>query len=210
MVVLPEPVGPVTDDDAVGLGHHGAEGPQVVLAHAEFLEVETDLGTVQHTKHDALAEHRRQHAHAQVDRVAGDDQLDAAVLRHASLGDVEIGHDLDSGADGVGDVPRRRHHLVQHAVDAVAHLELVLEGLEVDVAGLVLDRLQQHKVEQLLDRVGVGDLAEFVEVDTVAAAFELRQPFVPLDLLEDFCNGRTFLFGIVSLQGAVRAGRWGR
>ena len=40
-------------------------------------------------------------------------QADAAVLRHAALGDVEVGHDLDARGDGEGQVPRRRHHLVQ-------------------------------------------------------------------------------------------------
>jgi hypothetical protein len=64
---------------------------------------------------------------------------------------------------------RRRHHLVQHAVDAVAHLELVLERLEVDVRGLVLDRLQQHEVDQLADRVGVGGVLERSQVDRLAA-----------------------------------------
>ena len=55
-------------------------------------------------------------------------------------------------ADGRRDVLGRRHHLVQHAVDAVAHLELVLERLEVDVRGLVLDRLQEHQVDAACGR----------------------------------------------------------
>ena len=66
-------------------------------------------------------------------------QPDAAVLRQAPLGDVEVGHDLDARGDGEGQVPRRRHHLVEHAVGADADLELVLERLEVQVAGVVLD-----------------------------------------------------------------------
>ena len=101
------------------------------------------MRAVEHADDDALAEHRRQHADAQVDRVAADVQLDAAVLRQPALGDVEVRHDLDAAGMAGGQVARRRHHLVEHAVAAVAHLVLVLERLEVDVRGLVLDRQQQ-------------------------------------------------------------------
>jgi hypothetical protein len=61
-------------------------------------------------------------------------QLDAAVLRQAALGDVEVGHDLDARGDRVLQLERRLHHLVEHAVDAVADAELLLVGLDVDVA----------------------------------------------------------------------------
>ena len=53
------------------------------------------------------------HADAQIDRVAADGQTDAAVLRQAALGDVQIGHDLDARRDGERQVARRRNHLVQ-------------------------------------------------------------------------------------------------
>ena len=97
MVVLPEPVGPGDEDDAVGLVDELAERRRASsVAHAELVEVEADVAAVEHAHDDALAEHRRQHADAQVDRVAADVQLDAAVLRQAALGDVEVGHDLDA------------------------------------------------------------------------------------------------------------------
>ena len=53
------------------------------------------------------------HADAQIDGVPAHGQPDAAVLRQAALGDVQVGHDLDPRGDGEGQVPRRRHHLVQ-------------------------------------------------------------------------------------------------
>ena len=77
---------------------------------------------------------------------------DAAVLRQAPLGDVQIGHDLHPRRDGEGQVPRRRHHFVQHAVGADADFELVLERLEVQVAGVLANRQQQHHVQQLPHR----------------------------------------------------------
>ena len=79
-------------------------------------------------------------------------QADAAVLRQALLGDVELRHDLDARDD------QRRHgalglqHLAQHAVDAEADDEPVLERLDVDVGGVFLHRLREHGVDQADDR----------------------------------------------------------
>ena len=47
-------------------------------------------------------------------------------------------------------------HLVEGAVHAVADLELGLEGLEVNVAGAVLDGLEQDQVDEADDRGLVG------------------------------------------------------
>ena len=173
------------DHDAVGLVDELAERAQVVLAQAQLVQVEADVAAVEHAHDDALAEHRRQHADAEVDRLVVDVQLDAAVLRHAALGDVQVGHDLDARADGGGDVRRRRHHLVEDAVDAVAHLELVLERLEVDVRGLVLDRLQEHEVDQLADGVGVGGALDRVQVERLAAVGQVLEGGVVLQVVED-------------------------
>ena len=40
----------------------------------------------------------------------------------------------------------------QHAVDAVAHAKAFLHGLNVDVRGPPLNRLQNHRVHELDDR----------------------------------------------------------
>ena len=84
------------DDDAVGLVDQLADGAQVVVAHADLVQIELHVGSIEHAHDDAFAEHGRQHGDAQVDRLVVDVQLDAAVLRHAALGDVEIRHDLDA------------------------------------------------------------------------------------------------------------------
>ena len=79
-------------------------------------------------------------------------QADAAVLGQALLGDIELGHDLDARDD------QRRHgalglqHLAQHAVDAEAHDQAVLERLDMDVRGVFLHRLGEHRVDEPDDR----------------------------------------------------------
>ena len=157
--------GPRHQDDAVGPVDHLTEPPQHVGRHAELLEIERDHATVEHPHHHALAEKRRQHAHAEVDRMAAHRQLDPAVLRKTPLGDVEIRHHLDPSGDRKGEMLRRRHHLLQHAVGLQPDPELMLERLEVDVAGAVADRHQEHHVEELADRRALGQRLNAREVD---------------------------------------------
>ena len=98
-------------------------------------------------------------------------QADAAVLGHAPLGNVEIGHDLDARRDGKGQMPRRRHHLEEHAVGPETNLELALERFEVQVAGMVLDGHEQHHVEQFADRGAVSH--DFLGVELIDIAAQL-------------------------------------
>ena len=90
MVVLPEPVGPVTSTMPLGWRISSRNMASVVGVHADRVQVEHDHRAVEDPHDDALAEHRRQHAHAEVDRVAADGEPDAAVLRQPPLGDVEV------------------------------------------------------------------------------------------------------------------------
>ncbi len=176
-----------------------AELSQERRFHADLVEVERHHATVEHADDDALAEHGGQDADAQVHLMTADVQLDAPVLRQTALGDVEIGHDLDAAGDSHRQVARGRHHLVEHAVAAIAHLVLVLERLEVDVAGLVLDRQQEHHVDELADGSGVLDLHQAVQVDGrfVFALAQLRMGFELLNEVED----RLFLAGIIPGDG---------
>src|SRR5205823_11990395 len=113
---------------------------------------------------DLLAVHRRQGGHAEVDGLAADHTRHASVLRNAALGDVEVGHDLQAGDQPRLDVLRRPHHLVEHAVDAVADPDVDLGGLDVDVGGPVGNRLADQEVDELDDRRVLGDLLDPGEV----------------------------------------------
>ena len=87
-------------------------------------------------------------------------QADAAVLRHAPLGDVEVAHDLHA-ADRAGDHPLGdRRRLLEHAVDAEAHAQLLAVGRQVHVRGADLDRLGDDLVDELDDRRLVAALAQ--------------------------------------------------
>ena len=104
---------------------------------------------------------------------------------------------LMRAADGGGDVRGRRHHFVQHAVDAIAHLEFILERLEVNVGCLVLDGLQQHEVDQLADGIAVGGVFDGFQVDRFAAIFQILQRVVFGQFAEDVADA--FGGGVVML-----------
>ncbi len=140
------------EQDAVRLVDQLVDVPLRGRIHAQRVEVEPARLLVEQAQHDALAVPGRNGRHAHVDRATGDAERDAAVLRQALLGDVETRHDLDARDD------QRRHralglqHLAQHAVDAEADHEPVLERLDVDVRAVFLDRLGQERVDQPDDR----------------------------------------------------------
>ena len=156
-MVLPLPVGPVTRMMPFGRVISRSMARELLLAEADALEVEHLLGARQQAHHHPLAVgdgHRRE-AHVVV--AAGDLEADAAVLGQALLGDVEPAHDLDARDDARLERARQRlDRLVEHVVDAEAHADLALEGLEVDVAGALLDGVLQQRVHQLDDRRVVG------------------------------------------------------
>jgi rRNA processing protein Gar1 len=146
VVVLPEPVGPVTSRMPFG---------DMVLGdgvHAERVEVESPGLLVEQAQHDAFAVSRGNGRDADVHRAAGDTQRDATVLRQALFRDIEPRHDLDAGDDQRRDCALGLQHLSQHAVDAEADHQPVLERLDVDVRRVLLHRLRQQRVDQADDR----------------------------------------------------------
>ena len=63
---------------------------------------------------------------------------------------------------------------LEHAVDAVAHLQAVLERLDVDVRSTQLDRALDDQVDQADDRRFRCQVAQVLDVLQVAAALAFR------------------------------------
>ena len=122
----------------------------------------------QQTHHDRLAVQHRNDRDADVHLGVVDADLDAAVLRQALLGDVQVAENLDARNDGrLKALDLRRHrHVLQHAVNAVADAEFVLERFEVNVRGAQLDGVAQHLVDEADDR---GVFRRAVEVGVLVA-----------------------------------------
>ena len=122
--------------------------------------------------------------------------LDAAVLRQAALGDVELGHQLQARDDGGLQFARRRFLVEEHAIHAEADAEFLLERLDVDVAGALLDGVGDHGVDQADDRRFAGHVAQVFEIGVGLAVvaigaqrFALGFAVVLVDGVEDFLLG---------------------
>ena len=168
----------------------------------ELAELLADRLLVEDADDGVFAVHARHDRHAEVDGLARHLQLEAAVLRHALLGDVELGHDLDARDDRrmelFGDRPHRR---LQHAVDAVLHVHRVVAGLDVDVARAPLNGREDGRIHQLDDRADVARqtldgqvlvevVVVFEQLDLEAFGRFLEHPLRALALLEDRLDGR--------------------
>ncbi len=133
-------------------------------AHAQLGKIELAGLLVEQAQHHAFAAPGRNRRHAHVDRAAGHAQADAAILRQAPLGDVELGHDLDAADHRARDRLLRTEHFTQHAVDAETHHEAILVWLDVDVGRAFLDRLGEQRVDEADDRrivVGFEQILRF-------------------------------------------------
>jgi hypothetical protein len=127
--------------------------------------------------------------------VAGDAHGDAPVLGHALLGDIQARHDLQARHEQRAEHALRRQDLGQHAVDAVADAELVLEGLDVDIRGLLAHRLRQDRVDQADDRRIV------LRVHEVAGIGDLLREARQIDVRADV-RGHLLRLAVVALVGA--------
>src|SRR5262249_135125 len=78
----------------------------------------------------------------------------------AGGGGVESRHDLDARGPRGLQPPRRGLLVVEQAVDAVADAQGVVEGLDVDVRRLVLDRLLDEEVDEAHHRGLEGEVAQ--------------------------------------------------
>ena len=152
VVVLPEPVGPVTSTMPCGWR----------TSRSKDLSTSPLMPRPSSVNFDSLLSSSRSTARSPCALASVDTRTsmarpptrkrDAAVLRQALFGDVELGHDLQPADQRRMQRAVGLHHLAQAAVDAEAHRAAALVGLDVDVAGAVLHRLRQQRVEHADDR----------------------------------------------------------
>ena len=141
--------------DALEVGQHVRLEPNILHVHQQGLPVEQ-------AQHQLLPVDHRQGGHPHIHDAPVHGELEAPVLGQPPLRDVHGGQDLDAGdhpgIEGLG----RRGHLLQHAVHAQAHRDLLFVRLEMDVAGPVAHRLQQQQVHEPHHRRIVGQQAQLV------------------------------------------------
>ena len=163
MVVLPSPVGPGHQQDAVGPREQRVEALQRVGFETHLLEAEAHARTIQHPHHDAFAVDGGHGRNAQVQFAALDPDLDAAVLRQAPLRNVEVRQQLDARADRSAVLGRHDLRRMNDAIDAVAHMKTVVERLEVNVGSAKLDHPPDDGVDQPDHRRLAGEIFQVLD-----------------------------------------------
>ncbi len=170
MVDLPLPVGPGDQKNSVRQRRVILHAVEHVLVEAEAFQIVEIAGrAVQQTHHDAFAVKRGQRGNAEVDFAAQRFDLDAAVLRQAALGDIQLRHQLHARNDGGFHLARRRILTDQHAVDAIADAKIFFERLNVNIAGALFDRQADHGVDHANDGRFAGHVAQMFQIFGIAA-----------------------------------------
>ena len=171
-------------DDAVGLRNQIANFALGDGGEAEQGKIEAVAR--EKPQADALAADGGNGGDADVDGLAFHFEIDAAVLRHAALGDVEIGHDLDAGEHArLKHLDLRRHgNFVKHAVDAIPDAQIVLERLDVNVRRAFVE----GRAHDLIDKADHGRLGILL-VEDVDFLLQVERRVVDIAAFQDGVEG---------------------
>jgi hypothetical protein len=198
VVVLPEPVGPVTRMMPLARGHL-LPARLVVARKTERAQIADQHLGVENPHHQLFAEGGRQRGQAQLDLLPGRrPRLDPAILRAALLDHVHAPEQLDAAGHGVHHRHRNLIHLMQHAVDAKTHDAQIAARLDVDVRGPLVEGVLPQPVDDMDDVLVVG-----VELAVALAEFdqllEARQAGVHLAP-----SAAAFLTDLARLKNSTR------
>ena len=178
VVVLPEPVGPVTRTMPCGRLMKSLKVRHLLGIEAEAREVLHDHLRVEDPHHQLLAEGDRQGRDAQLDLAAAAHRLHPAVLGPSLLGDVEARHRLHPVDDRLVHQLGHRLDVVQHAVDAEADQADVALGFQVHVAGAGVVGVLEHELDGVDDvLIALLDLGFVLEANQLLEIAEVdRRP----------------------------------
>ena len=167
--------------DAVGLGQQGVEALQRIRLKTHLVEIQAHTGAVQNPHHHAFAMHSGHGGDTQVELPPLHTHLDAAVLRQAALGNIQVRQQLDPRIDR--GTQARRHDLgvVNDTVHAVAHMQAIVKRLQVDVRGTHVNHAADDGVDQTDHRCFAGQILEvFDKIARVTASIEIVGPLIDL------------------------------
>ena len=172
--------------------HHAGRAPndavetlQDMLRHPQRVE-RHQVGTlVQQAHHDSFAVLHRQGGHANVEGRVRNLYREATILWQALLGNIEAAHQLQPGDQRAADAASLDDLLLQYAVNTLSHAQGFLVGFDMDIGGLDLYGIAEHRAQQFQNRrffrVVVG--RQLLEIDPVLAEFFFNLGRQGLDLV---------------------------
>lgn len=90
-------------------------------------------------------------------------QPNAAILWQSTLGNIEVGHDLETAHDGRRQLGRWCRGRLQHSINAITHPHAVGEVFEVHIARTRFERFEDEQIHQTHHRCLVGKMHQIVE-----------------------------------------------
>ena len=142
---------------------------------AELGHIRLQVGLVKKTHDDLLAKQGREAGNTEVHVLsAAELDLDATVLGQTTLGNIQLGHDLDTGGDGIFQLEGRFHDLIQDAVNAVTHPEHLLVRLDMDIAGFFPDGILQDGIDHLDNRCVFSGPLQRADIDVILITDDLQ------------------------------------
>ena len=90
----------------------------------------------------------------------------------------------------------RRGHLVKRAVHAIPDLEFILEGLEVNVAGAILHRLENDQVHESNDGRFIGEIRKAGGIIRSLRVMRFARHVLIVQILQGISQA-TAVFGVI-------------
>src|SRR4029078_3566881 len=140
----------------------------------KILELFVDLLFIENTNDRVFAVNRRHDRNAEVDVASFVTNTKTTVLRHATLRDVELRHDLDTRDQPrvIGEIDRIDFR-VERAVDSILDLHFSVASFDVNIGRARLHRVVDDRVDQLDDGRHLGVGRESIEIEHFFAVLSL-------------------------------------
>ncbi len=151
---------PGDQDDAVRLVDQAIDIRQCGIAHAQAGQVHACGIFLQDAQHRTLAMPGRQCRNADIHGLARYPQGDAAVLRQAFLGDIQLRHHLEARHHGGMQSAMRLDDAAHRAINAEAHYRTRFVRLDMHVGGPGVERLREDGVDHADDRGAIVRLQQ--------------------------------------------------
>ena len=138
--------------DAVRLQDQLVKLLQHVCVHAQMLHVELIDILVEQAQYRAFAMSGGQRGNPHIDSLAAHPQRDAAILRQAFFGNVQLRHNLDARNQRGMNCLLRTHYIAQTTVNAKAHHRNLLERFDMNIRCAFAQCLGQQRIDRAYHR----------------------------------------------------------
>ena len=188
---------PRHQEDSVGALDDLIEALVFRFMEAQLLKIHQALLLVENTHDDALAMAGGQRTDSKIDRPAVQLDLDTAILRSAFLSHIHSRHDLDTREDRSLQTLGRIFFLNTDAVNTIANPHALLEWLDMNITGPLLESVRDQLGDILDDRriVGLSIFTGILAAANLYAIISLAndvaeipgEPVIVIERLLDVC-----------------------